>query len=114
MYSFCYAGRWRCVLCNFNKTAGVDFSVNNLNFDSNGNILTMDQKGLKINASSYIDRLTYTYQNNTNKLAQVTDAANDKNSRLDERIYDNLFILKRKGKAYQFKVQKFGAPPKMN
>lgn len=33
---------------------------------------------------------------------------------LDERIYDNLFILKRKGKAYQFNVQKFGAPPKMN
>jgi len=72
----------------FNKTAGVDFSVNNLNFDGNGNILTMDQKGLKINTSSYIDRLTYTYQNNSNKLAQVTDAANDKNSKLGDFKYD--------------------------
>ena len=73
---------------SFDKTANVDFSVSNLSFDANGNILSMNQTGLKINASSPIDQLAYTYQTNSNKLSQVTDAVNDKNSTLGDFKYD--------------------------
>jgi len=58
----------------FNKTAGIDFSVSNLTFDANGNIITMNQAGLKINTSPTIDQLTYGYIANSNRLAKVTDA----------------------------------------
>jgi len=59
----------------------------NLAYDANGNIkATMTQTGLKINASSEIDNLTYTYQSNSNKLSIVTDAANEKDSKLGDFI----------------------------
>lgn len=35
----------------WNTTAGIDFSLSNMTYDANGNILTMNQKGLKINTS---------------------------------------------------------------
>ncbi|MDB5199282.1 MAG: cell well associated RhsD protein [Chitinophagaceae bacterium] len=73
---------------SFSKSAGVDFSVSNLTFDANGNIATMNQKGLKLNASSYIDQLSYSYQSNTNKLQAVTDASNDNSSKLGDFKYD--------------------------
>jgi RHS repeat-associated protein len=57
----------------FNKTAGIDFSLSNLSFDANGNIMTMNQTGLKLNTSPTIDQLTYTYITNSNKLAKVAD-----------------------------------------
>lgn len=58
----------------FNKNAGIDFSVNNLSYDANGNILTMNQKGWKITGSNFIDQMTYSYFTNSNKLKAVTDA----------------------------------------
>jgi hypothetical protein len=59
----------------FNKIAGVDFSTNGLTYDVNGNILSMTQKGWKLNASSVVDKLTYTYQATSNKLANVADTS---------------------------------------
>jgi RHS repeat-associated protein len=73
---------------SFNKTASVDFSMSGMGYDANGNILTMNQKGLKINSSPTIDQLSYTYQSNSNKLQQVTDAANDNTSKLGDFKYD--------------------------
>ena len=73
---------------SFNKTAGVDFSVNNLSYDANGNILTMAQKGLKINTSPVIDYLSYTYNSNSDKLQQVSDTANNVNSLLGDFKYE--------------------------
>jgi RHS repeat-associated protein len=73
---------------SFNKTAGIDFSVSNLSYDANGNILTMNQKGWKIGGSNFIDQLTYTYQANSNKLLQVTDLSNDNASKLGDFKYD--------------------------
>ena len=41
----------------FNKSAGVNFSVSNLTFDGNGNILSMNQKGLKLNTGNVLNML---------------------------------------------------------
>ena len=69
---------------SFNKTANVDFSVSALNYDANGNILHMNQKGLKINTSDFIDQLTYNYISNSNKLLNVIDASNDVTTKLGD------------------------------
>ncbi len=69
---------------SFNKTAGVDFSVSNLTFDANGNILTMNQKGWKMTGSVTIDQLAYNYYNGSNKLLNVIDAANDAQTKLGD------------------------------
>jgi RHS repeat-associated protein len=61
----------------FNTSAGLDFSVSNLTYDANGNILTQSQKGWKLTGSNFIDQLTYTYSTNSNKLLNVIDAGND-------------------------------------
>ena len=75
---------------NINDPAGnftIDFSMNmghlqTVNgvptfvntYDENGNILQMQQKGLKLNASPQIDDLSYSYNTNSNKLLKVDDA----------------------------------------
>ncbi len=68
----------------FNKTAGIDFSVKlgdgihpDSAYDYNGNILRMQQWGLKGFASSQIDDLRYTYNSSSNKLKNVIDYQND-------------------------------------
>lgn len=70
---------------NFNKTAGIDFSVQMGDpnatiplpaYDANGNIVKMQQSGLKVNSSSLIDDLTYSYQTNSNHLSNIYDNIN--------------------------------------
>ena len=63
----------------FNTSAGVDFTVSNLTYDANGNIKSMDQKGLKVANSQPIDQLTYHYKPNSNKLLNVADGVSDPN-----------------------------------
>ncbi|HLY68678.1 MAG TPA: DUF6443 domain-containing protein, partial [Puia sp.] len=58
------------------KDAQVDFNVDSLQYDANGNILLMQQKGLQVNTSSVIDHLQYSYLQTgawSNKLGSVTD-----------------------------------------
>jgi RHS repeat-associated protein len=76
---------------SWNKTAGVDFSVKmgdgadaNSAYDGNGNILFMQQKGLKLNVSEVIDDLHYDYLGNSNKLKSVYDAANNPDTKLGD------------------------------
>lgn len=76
---------------SFNQTAGINFNVKmgdgvnvNTAYDGNGNILQMQQWGLKISGSVQIDNLSYSYQTNSNKLAKVTDANNDPNTKLGD------------------------------
>lgn len=60
----------------FDLSANVNFSVQNLNYDANGNIRTMQQHGLQLTGSSMIDNLEYFYQTNaemSNKLASVSE-----------------------------------------
>jgi len=61
----------------FNKSAGLDFSVSNLTYDGNGNIITMNQMGYKVGGSSLVDQLKYRYQLNSNKLLEVNDLVSD-------------------------------------
>jgi RHS repeat-associated protein len=78
-------------------------------YDANGNILAMRQMGLKLNASSVIDKLTYTYNSNSNKLARVADSLTtdqklgdftDGNTGSDDYGYDvNGNLLKDRNKA---------------
>jgi RHS repeat-associated protein len=55
----------------------VDYTVSNLNYDANGNILTMKQRGLQINTSATIDSLSYQYFTSSNQLQKVTDGITD-------------------------------------
>ena len=68
-------------------STSVNFGVNNMSYDANGNILTMNQEGFTVGGSAYIDKLTYTYQTNSNKLSKVDDAQNDPNSKLGDFHY---------------------------
>lgn len=75
----------------FNQTAGVNFDMKmgdgsdvTTAYDDNGNIKQMQQWGLKINASSQIDNLRYTYLSGSNKLKSVTDFNNDINTKLGD------------------------------
>lgn len=70
----------------WNTSAGVDFTVKDMSYDANGNILSMTQSGIKLNTSSVIDSLTYGYMstNTTNKLLYVTDKTNDSTSKLGD------------------------------
>jgi RHS repeat-associated protein len=73
---------------SFSKSAGMDFSVGNLSFDANGNILGMNQKGWKVSGSTFIDQMRYSYEAAGNKLLGVMDSANDNTSKLGDFKYD--------------------------
>lgn len=58
-------------------SAGIDFSNSSISYDQNGNILGMNQRGLKVNKTYTIDSLLYNYTTNSNRLNYVYDQAND-------------------------------------
>jgi len=97
-YDFSYDNVNRLTGADFNQSAGsgfdksakIDFSVSGLNYDANGNILSMKQVGFKVGGSGTIDSLTYSYQNSgaSNKLQAVTDANNDQTSKLGDFHYN--------------------------
>lgn len=69
----------------FNNSAGLNFSLSNLTYDANGNIVTMWQQGWKYGGSDYIDKFTYSYINtNSNRLLNVKDDKNDPQSALGD------------------------------
>ncbi|TKK64371.1 hypothetical protein FC093_22655 [Ilyomonas limi] len=80
---------------SFNRNAQVDFSVKNLDYDANGNIVSMQQWGMKpTGGSGMIDNLTYTYVNNSidkqtpsNRLQNVNDGVNDQQTTLGDFHY---------------------------
>jgi len=61
----------------WNTSAGIDFTTRGITYDQNGNILTMNQVGLRLNTVAVIDSLLYGYNTNSNKLGYVTDRQND-------------------------------------
>ncbi len=79
----------------WNQSDGVNYDVKMGDgndpltaYDANGNIMRMQQWGLKVGGSAQIDDLTYSYPNNSNQLQQVSDANNDKNSVLGDFKYE--------------------------
>ncbi len=70
---------------SFNKNAGINYSVGNLSYDANGNILSMKQWGLNGLTNTLVDDLSYTYITSSNKLYHVSDnGLNDVNSKLGD------------------------------
>ncbi|SKA47178.1 RHS repeat-associated core domain-containing protein [Chitinophaga eiseniae] len=68
----------------------IDFSVKDLSYDANGNIMSLTQKGMAANLIQTIDSLKYGYAANSNKLSFVTDRRNNVQSLLgDFRETDN-------------------------
>jgi hypothetical protein len=77
----------------FSKPNGLNFSVGNLTYDANGNILSMQQRGWKIGQpGAIIDDLLYTYYASTNKLKNVLDASNDINTKLGDFRSSQLYM----------------------
>ncbi|RFS26231.1 hypothetical protein DVR12_00115 [Chitinophaga silvatica] len=62
----------------------VDFTLNALSYDANGNIQGFQQKGMKGLSIAIIDSLKFGYTANTNKLFFVTDKKNDAQSILGD------------------------------
>jgi RHS repeat-associated protein len=54
-----------------------DYSVSNISYDLNGNMKTLNRMGFDGSGFSQIDQMSYTYENNSNILAAVSDAAKD-------------------------------------
>ena len=95
-YDYAYDNVNRLASADFKQNNGsgwdnsyLDFTVNNMQYDANGNILKMDQKGFKVNGSNYIDQLIYNYKNSnqSNQLTQVNDGSNDALSKLGDFHY---------------------------
>ena len=98
---------------SFNKNAQLNFSLENLSYDGNGNIKTMKQWGFKGTSSTVIDDLTYDYNNTaSNKLLAVSESPTinttdhkvgdftDKNRNVNDYDYDvngNMVEDKNKG-----------------
>ena len=104
-YDFTYDAANRLLRADFtqkkdgwDQSAGVNYNIKMGNgkdpssaYDANGNILRMQQWGLKLGSSTQIDDLTYSYYEGSNKLRMVKDLFNDAGSKLGDFKYgDNV------------------------
>jgi RHS repeat-associated protein len=78
-YGYHYDRSGRMLGADFNEASGSiwskdlhDYSVSNITYDANGNMLTMKQKGVK-NGVIDMDDLNYHYIPNSNKLDRIED-----------------------------------------
>ncbi|QOD67375.1 hypothetical protein HF329_33555 [Chitinophaga oryzae] len=60
------AGNW--------QNTQVDFTANNISYDANGNLMSMNHRGQLNNAPADVDKLAYRYNDNSNQLKSVYDA----------------------------------------
>jgi RHS repeat-associated protein len=67
----------------------MDFSVNNINYDANGNITALSQNGFILGGTQSLDNLAYTYSASgiSNRLQNVIDGANNATSKLGDFHY---------------------------
>jgi RHS repeat-associated protein len=68
----------------------IDFSVSNVSYDADGNLLTMTQRGFTVGGSAPIDSLSYSYlgSDSSNVLMGVVDAANNDTTKLEDFHYN--------------------------
>lgn len=69
---------------NFDVIMGSNGTTAGNPYDANGNILRMQQYGIKGSSSTKIDDITYSYYTGSNKLQATTDASNDASSTLGD------------------------------
>jgi RHS repeat-associated protein len=79
---------WDASTLNFSVWGWDSDNGYGMKYDANGNILMMIQGGWKGGQSAIIDALAYTYYPNSNKLQQVADGYNDKDTKLGDFHYD--------------------------
>lgn len=67
----------------------MDYSVNNISYDYNGNITALNQNGFVLGGTPNIDNLTYNYLNSnySNRLMNVIDGSNNALSKLGDFHY---------------------------
>ena len=77
-YDYSYDGSSRVLGASFSGgKPNENYSLENMSYDGNGNIKSLWRKGMsQTNTFNYIDKLSYTYPNNSNKLTSVSDAIN--------------------------------------
>jgi len=80
-YGYDYDTAGRLISANYNKYDGsswnkstTDYSMSNVSYDVNGNMLTMNQMGVTGSGILLVDKLSYTYNTNSNQLQGVSDA----------------------------------------
>lgn len=93
-YGYTYDNANRLTIADFSQNNTVaskawdsnqqDFSVNQLAYDPNGNILSMRQRGMDGTAIKTIDSLKYGYLPSSNRLSYVTDKKNNAQSLLGD------------------------------
>ncbi|HNP54704.1 MAG TPA: hypothetical protein PKK69_08795, partial [Ferruginibacter sp.] len=85
-YGYLYDNANRLTYADFNQQNNgssnwtkdeVDYSLSNLRYDANGNILSLSQRALKLGNSAIVDSLQYQYFANSNRLRKVSDAVDD-------------------------------------
>lgn len=96
-YDFVYDNVHQLTAANYLQLSGssgwdktyMDFSVNSMSYDLNGNIQTLNQNGFVLGGTPNIDNLNYNYQDGgkSNKLLNVIDNANNPNSKLGDFHY---------------------------
>ena len=75
-YNYYYDGSSRIKAAYFSGgKSGENYSLENMNYDNNGNITNLWRKGMtQNNTFGYVDKLGYTYATNSNKINSVSDA----------------------------------------
>jgi RHS repeat-associated protein len=94
-FTYGYDGGSRIKFGIYESTkAGENYSLNNVNYDSNGNITNLSRNGWKSNNTfGLVDNLNYTYNANSNKIQKVDDGANDTASFADVAGNDYTYSL---------------------
>lgn len=90
-YGFSYDNANKLLNADYNQLVETswdktktDFTASNITYDNNGNILTMDQKGMQANVITALDQLQYAYLSNSNQLSYVRDNSPGWNSTLGD------------------------------
>ena len=74
-YEYSYDGASRITGATYAGKTGESYALENMAYDFNGNITNLWRKGMtQNNTFDYIDKLSYTYGTNSNKINSVTDA----------------------------------------
>ncbi|MGN6419956.1 MAG: DUF6443 domain-containing protein [Pseudobacter sp.] len=69
---------------NGNNTPAMDFSSGGLQYDQNGNMLSLSQRAWTVAGNKTIDSLSYIYQPGTNRVQSIRDANKDTSCKLGD------------------------------